>query len=75
MEFMPIYSDSFKENFLKALSASGGNVTAACKACKISRQTFYNWKSEHADFKQEVESIQEEKIDNVESALYRFALS
>ena len=39
-----------REKFLKSLELKNGNISQACKAINISRQTFYAW-SEDEDFK------------------------
>lgn len=58
-----------KDQFLKHFSESLGIISTACKKTKITRQTFYNWCNSDGNFKQEVEQIQQEQGDFVESKL------
>jgi len=58
-----------QEAFLKALEASAGNITEACRKVKIARQTFYNWRENNKDFNQAVEDVQESLLDFAESKL------
>jgi len=56
---------------LKALEASMGIVTMACKKCEISRRTYYNWLDNDPEFKKEVESISDVALDFAEAALHK----
>ena len=58
-----------KEMFIKNLRKNLGNITDACNAIKISRQTYYDWKNTDDEFKQECENIPEELLDIAEHAL------
>lgn len=58
-----------KSKVLEALHKSLGNITKACKAGGINRQTFYNWLKNDPDFAAEVEQVKEEEGDFVENAL------
>ena len=63
-----------QKRFLKAFDACGGNVSVACQKADIkSRTTYYRWLA-NADFKEQVESIEESFIDLAESQL-RMAVS
>ena len=58
-----------QKKFLEALKDVGGNITAACMKTGIkSRNTVYKWMKD-SDFASEVESINEESLDYVESKL------
>jgi hypothetical protein len=74
MEFDMAYSEEFKKKFIQVLKACAGNITAACDACNICRDTIYSWQKENPSFKKEMDDIREVIIDNVESALYKNAL-
>jgi len=45
------------------------NVTHTCQALGMSRSTYYKWLNSYDDFKEEMESLQEEVIDQVENKL------
>lgn len=54
---------------IEYLKMSKGIVAEACKATGISRGTFYNWYKEDAEFQEEVNQINEDTLDFVESKL------
>lgn len=54
---------------LKALKASAGNVSIACKKANVGRRTHYDWCAQSAHYKNEVEDIQEGLIDLAETKL------
>lgn len=54
---------------IEYLKMSKGIVADACKATGISRGTFYNWYKEDDEFKEEVNQINEDTLDFVESKL------
>lgn len=58
-----------KETFLKHLEKSLGVISTACKRTGITRQTYYNWINSDDEFKEQVNDIQEEQKDYVESKL------
>lgn len=60
-----------KKIFLDTLRERLGIIAASCKACSISRQTFYNWKKADEVFRREVEDITEEQLDYVEDRLLK----
>ena len=64
-------SDKTKNKVIEHLQKSLGNISLACKKCRISRTTFYEWMKNDAEFKQQVDEIQDIAADFVESALYR----
>ena len=57
-----------REKFLKSLELNNGNISEACKAINISRQTFYRW-AEDEDFKVKAENVKESLLDLAESKL------
>lgn len=63
--------DTLKEKFVQVFRQSMGVIKYTCEACKISRQTYYNWLAADAEFRQEVESVGEEMIDFAENALHK----
>lgn len=64
-------SDILKVNLLKALEKSLGIVTTACKKCKCSRKTFYQYYNEDKDFSLDVDSIGDAALDMAESELHK----
>ena len=64
-------SDILKENLIKALEKSLGVVTNACKSAGCSRETFYKYCKEDAEFKERVEDISNVALDFVESRLHQ----
>lgn len=67
-------SDNIKKNkklLLAALEKSLGVVSAACKKVKLSRQTFYQYCQDDAEFKKQVDEIGEVALDFAESRLFK----
>ena len=60
-----------KAQFLRALKAKFGNVTEACAAVNISRQTPYNWRDEDPVFAAGWNDIVEFLKDFAESKLFQ----
>ena len=60
-----------RKAMIKALTDAGYNVTKACKAVKIDRQTHYNWLDNFGDYKKECEAIEEGLLDNCENRLQK----
>jgi hypothetical protein len=60
-----------KKAFIEAYKKTYGNISNACETIDISRQTFYNWQEEDAEFKAEIEAIEPNELlmDLVESKL------
>lgn len=58
-----------KGTVLKTLVLKAGNVTEACVAAKISRQTFYRWRKEDPEFDQAVKDTRESNKDLFEGLL------
>ena len=61
----------YKAALLVALEKSLGIVTPACKEVGISRDRFYTYYNEDADFKAAVDDIQNIQTDFVESQLFK----
>jgi len=59
-----------KESLLKALEASLGVVTTACKKLDIPRSTFYKWCNEDKKFALQVQDIENIALDFAESQLH-----
>lgn len=59
--------------FLDGFRATAGNVGAACNAAQITRRTYQLWMKE-AWFSQQIDDIEKQMIDNLESSVYRCAL-
>lgn len=58
-----------KKKILEALREGRGIITYACQKVGISRQTYYNMIKEDEEFAKEVENINDETVDLVESKL------
>tara|TARA_R110002020_G_scaffold209230_2_gene415191 strand:+ start:5412 stop:5765 length:354 start_codon:yes stop_codon:yes gene_type:complete len=59
-----------KESMIKALEASLGVVTIACKKTDIPRSTFYKWLKEDKKFAKQVRDIENIALDFAESQLH-----
>tara|TARA_R100001244_G_scaffold70676_1_gene57316 strand:+ start:411 stop:770 length:360 start_codon:yes stop_codon:yes gene_type:complete len=59
-----------KESILKALEASLGVVTVACRKANIPRSTFYKWLNEDEEFAKQVKDIENIALDFAESQLH-----
>jgi|TARA_E500000178_G_scaffold314767_1_gene333246 hypothetical protein len=57
-----------KEHFLEVFASKMGNVSKACKAAQISRQTYYDW-LKIDDFANKVEEVREGLLDFAEDQL------
>jgi len=64
-------SDILKNNLIKALEKSLGIVTSACKNVGCSRETFYKYCKDDADFKARVKDIENIALDFAESKLHK----
>lgn len=60
-----------KERLLISLKDCSGIVTFACEKVRLSRQTFYRWYREDAEFKERVDAINELQIDVAEASLLK----
>ncbi len=60
-----------KEKLLDSLKECSGIVTFACEKVGLSRQTFYRWYREDADFKERADAINELQIDIAEASLLK----
>lgn len=60
-----------KKSLLLALTKCNGNVSAACKAVKCDRTTFYAYYNKDKKFKTAVEEISNVALDVVEDALFK----
>ena len=58
-----------KERVLKALEASLGIVTTACKEADVTRASFYDWKEKDPEFSKAVDDIEDVALDFAESML------
>jgi hypothetical protein len=63
-----------QENLIVALERNGAHIQRACAACGISRSTFYEWMKHDEKFRERAMAVIDEKIDNVEFALYSAAI-
>ena len=64
-----VQMDNIKSEILEALEKYNGIVSTACASIGLARSTFYNWLNADAEFKLDVDEIQEVAIDFVESKL------
>ncbi len=60
-----------KKRFLKNLKDGFGIISYACDMTNISRQTYYRWCNEDAEFKKVCDDIKEDTVDSVESKLFQ----
>ena len=58
-----------KKRLLKALEASLGIITTACKTAKVSRALYYDYIATDAVFKRDVELLDDVALDFAESSL------
>lgn len=58
-----------KAQIVENLNQNGGIITAACRACGISRQTVLNWREQDADFDKACKDSNTTALDMAESAL------
>jgi len=69
---VPVRTDKAREKFLQALT-SACNVTAACKAAGIGRQTAYQWREDDPNFALAWSGALEEAVDALEKEAWRRA--
>lgn len=64
-----------KQAYILALEKTYGNLTHACKLCKISRQTPYLWAEKDSEFSRKIHSTEykEIQLDEIEYLLMRQA--
>lgn len=60
-----------KKKLLIALEQTLGIITSACKICNLSRDTFYYYYRNDAEFKGKVDDLDEFVMDFVENALFK----
>jgi hypothetical protein len=64
-----------EEGFLRCLRESGGNVSRACEAAGLSRQTAYEWRSADKDFAERWDETVEAGTDELEEEARRRAFA
>ena len=70
MEIEPNISDN-KKKLLQALEDHHGIISAACRQASCSRDTYYRWYKEDAEFARLADEAQEIALDFVESKLFQ----
>lgn len=60
-----------KKKILEALEKSFGIVTTACKVVGVGRTQFYQWLKDDAEFKEQVDDLQNVTLDMAESQLHK----
>jgi hypothetical protein len=60
-----------QENFLNELVKLDGNVTAACQAVGIIRQTYYKWTQQDPEFVSHMKNIREAMGDMIEDQVVK----
>lgn len=60
-----------KKRLLSAMEKYNGIVSAACKAAKISRTTYYGYINKDPEFKKQIDDIENIALDYVESKLFK----
>lgn len=68
------YSEEKRGKVLECLEKSGGNVTNACQACRITTRTFYRWMDEGGEFYDQADDIINRKTELVVTALFDSAI-
>ena len=63
--------ENLKEALVLAMQEHLGIVTDACETCKCSRGTFYKYYNSDELFKQQIDDIENIKLDFVEGKLYK----
>lgn len=61
--------DIKNNRIVEVYTKNGCNISNTCKALKISRQTFYEWKRKDENLNQMLEEAEEAMIDFAESKL------
>lgn len=65
------FTKKAKEQLLEALKQNLGIVSAACRACNISRKTYYEYYNTDPDFADKADDVVEMQKDFGESALFK----
>lgn len=60
-----------KKDLLDALSKNSGIVASACRACNISRMTYYRYYREDPDFKEKADDVKELLKDFAENLILK----
>ena len=63
--------DDLKKALIQVLEKNLGNISEACKAVRISRQTHYNWQDSDPAYREACENVIERSIDFAESMLMK----
>jgi hypothetical protein len=59
--------------FLTALDVARGNVSDACEAASLGRQTVYEWRQVDESFRSEWDAVVDKHMDALENEIYRRA--
>ena len=57
--------------FLRILVEKNFNISKACKAADVPRRTFYDWRRDNADFREQIEEVFEARVDAWEECLHK----
>lgn len=60
-----------KEELLDALAKNSGIIASACRACNLSRTTYYRFYEEDPDFKEKADDVKELQKDFAESLILK----
>lgn len=60
-----------KKEVLEALAKNSGIVASTCRACNISRFTYYKWYNEDPDFAEKADDVKELQKDFAESLILK----
>lgn len=60
-----------KKEVLEALAKNSGIVASTCRACNISRFTFYKWYHDDSEFAEKVDDVKELQKDFAESLILK----
>jgi hypothetical protein len=55
-----------QDKFIAAY-ACNGNISRSCQAAGVSREVYYNWREQDADFLERLAAAKEESIENLEA--------
>jgi DNA-binding transcriptional regulator GbsR (MarR family) len=66
-----MYPKEMKDNMIQALELNLGNVSLACKAMNIARQTHYQWMREDKEYRKAVKDMENAALDFAESSLLK----
>lgn len=64
------YSEKKRDQFIKMLRRSGGDIKKAAASIGVSRYTIYNWKKKDKSLARLMEEVREEAVFEIEDCLF-----